>query len=55
MLDFLRGQSDAFKGVMLSPYGEDLLEQEFVDDTMLFIQYTSDSLEPIYKVLETFL
>ena len=53
MTNFLCGQSDAFKGVMLPPDGEDLLDQEFVDDTMLFVQYTLESLEAVYIALET--
>ena len=54
MSDFLRGQSGAFRGVVLPPNGEDLFDEEFVDDTMIFVQYTPKPLEAIYRALETF-
>ncbi|MCO5590954.1 hypothetical protein L7F22_044930 [Adiantum nelumboides] len=53
MSDFMRAQQPALRGLLL-PVVSDLLDQEYADDTLLFLHYFPDVLDSIQYALEVF-
>ncbi|MCO5607157.1 hypothetical protein L7F22_061350 [Adiantum nelumboides] len=52
---YLRGRTPQIQGLHMPVDGSpDLVEQEYVDDTMIFCQYDSDSLDSLQSTLYVF-
>ncbi|MCO5570460.1 hypothetical protein L7F22_024182 [Adiantum nelumboides] len=55
MSDFIRVHQPALRGLLMSVSDEpDLIDQEYADDTLLFLNYTPDVLDMIRYALEMF-
>ncbi|MCO5569111.1 hypothetical protein L7F22_022818 [Adiantum nelumboides] len=55
MSDFIRGQQPALRGLLMPMADEpDLIDQEYADDTLLFLHYSPDVLDTIRDALEIF-
>ncbi|MCO5575399.1 hypothetical protein L7F22_029200 [Adiantum nelumboides] len=55
MSDFIRVHQPALRGLLMPVFDElDLIDQEYTDDTLLFLHYTPDVLDMIHYELERF-
>ncbi|MCO5611594.1 hypothetical protein L7F22_065848 [Adiantum nelumboides] len=55
MSDFIRAQQPALRGLLMPMANEpDLIDQEYADDTLLFLHYSPDVLDTIRYALEVF-